>query len=294
MNYSLILTTQTGGDELKRLFCLATGFLSRYRTVCHQDTKARKKINLNFVSLCLCGGFLFLAASSAFAADLVLPRLDVGVTPAQSPQEVALSVQILILLTILTLAPSLMIMVTAFVRVSIIFAFMKQALNAQGMPPNQVIMGLALFVTFYIMAPTISEINKNAYQPYIKGELNFEEGLSEAAKPIRKFMFRQTREKDIDLFMSLSKLPQPKNRDDVPTYTLIPAFMISEIMTAFQMGILLFVPFLVIDMVVASVLMSMGMIMLPPVMVSMPFKILLFVMVDGWHLLTKSVILSFH
>lgn len=245
---------------------------------------------------CLTTGFLLfsLTASSAFAADLVLPRIDIGVTPAQSPQEVALGIQILILLTILTLAPSLMIMLTSFVRVSIIFAFMKQALNAQGMPPNQVTMGLALFVTFYIMAPTVSEINKNAYQPYIKGELNFEEGLSEAVKPIRKFMFRQTREKDIDLFMGLSKLPQPKNRDDVPTYTLIPAFMISEIMTAFQMGILLFVPFLVIDMVVSSVLMSMGMIMLPPVMVSMPFKILLFVMVDGWHLLTKSVILSFH
>lgn len=239
--------------------------------------------------------FLFsLVASPAFAADIVLPRIDIGVTPAKSPQEVALAIQILLLLTILTIAPSLVIMLTSFVRVSIVFAFMKQALNAQGMPPNQVMMGLALFITFYIMSPTIAEINKNAYQPYLKGDLKLETAISEAAKPLRAFMFRQTREKDIDLFMSLSKLPQPKNRTEVPTYTLIPAFMISEILTAFQMGILLFIPFLVIDMVVASVLMSMGMIMLPPAMVSMPFKILLFVMVDGWHLLTKSVILSFH
>ncbi|MDI6793668.1 MAG: flagellar type III secretion system pore protein FliP [bacterium] len=223
-----------------------------------------------------------------------IPKIGFDITEAKNPKEVALTLQILFLLTILSLVPSILIMFTSFVRVVIVLSFVKRALATQEMPPQQVIVGLALFLTFFIMAPTISTIYSTAVQPYLDGKITAGEGLDKVQSPVREFMFKQTRERDIDLFLNLNKLPRPKNRDDVPTYVLAPSFMISELTTAFQMGILLFIPFIVIDMVVASVLMSMGMIMLPPVMISMPFKILLFVMVDGWHLITRSLVLSFH
>ncbi|MEW5766763.1 MAG: flagellar type III secretion system pore protein FliP [bacterium] len=223
-----------------------------------------------------------------------IPKIGLDITEAKNPKDVALTLQILFLLTILSLVPSILIMLTSFVRVVIVFSFIKRALATQEMPPQQVIVGLALFLTFFIMAPTISTIHSNAIKPYLDGKITVGEGISKAEAPLREFMFKQTRERDIDLFLDISKLPRPKNRDEVPTYILMPSFMISELTTAFQMGILLFIPFIVIDMVVASVLMSMGMIMLPPVMISMPFKILLFIIVDGWHLITRSVILSFH
>lgn len=248
-----------------------------------------------YIIFVLITSFLIFYFKPAFSeTPIPIPKIDIGITEAKGPKEVSLALQILFLLTILTLVPSIIIMLTSFIRVMVVLAFVSRALATQDMPPHQIIVALALFLTFFIMAPTINKINKEAVQPYLQGKLTPAEALSEAAKPIREFMFRCTREKDIALFMKMGNLGRPANREDVPTYTLIPAFMISELTTAFRMGILLFVPFLVLDMVVASTLMSMGMIMLPPVMVSLPFKILLFVLVDGWHLVTRSLILSYH
>lgn len=237
-----------------------------------------------------------LSAYDVFAQNLPLPipKINIGIEEAKKPTEVVLALQILFLLTILTLIPSIIMMMTSFIRVIIVLSFVKQALATQQAPPQQIITGLALFLTFFIMAPTLTQVNNVALQPFLAGKMTPTEAIDKAAVPFRDFMFKQTRKKDIDLFLGMSKLPRPKTRADVPTYVLIPAFMVSELTTAFQMGIALFIPFLVIDMIVASVLMSMGMIMLPPVMISLPFKILLFVMVDGWNLLVKSLVLSFH
>nr|WP_245523148.1 flagellar type III secretion system pore protein FliP [Thermosediminibacter oceani] len=217
------------------------------------------------------------------------------VRSARNPQETALSLQVLLILTILTLAPSILIMMTSFIRIVIVFSFVRSGLGTQQIPPNQVLIGLALFITFFVMAPVFDDINKNAIQPYMREEITTQEALQLAQKPLRDFMFRQTREKDLALFLYHAKLQnQVRTLDDVPTYVLIPAFIISELKTAFQMGFIIFVPFLVIDMIVASTLMSMGMLMLPPVMISLPFKILLFVMVDGWNLVVSSLLSSFH
>ncbi len=237
-----------------------------------------------------------LCAYDVFAQNLPvpIPKINIGIEEATKPTEVALALQILFLLTVLTLVPSIIMMMTSFIRVIIVLSFVKQALATQQAPPQQVITGLALFLTFFIMAPTLTQVNNVALQPYLSGKMAPAQAIEKASVPFREFMFKQTREKDIDLFLGLSKLPRPKTHKDIPTYVLIPAFMISELTTAFQMGIALFIPFLVIDMIVASVLMSMGMIMLPPVMISLPFKILLFVIVDGWNLLVRSLVLSFH
>jgi flagellar biosynthetic protein FliP len=237
-----------------------------------------------------------LCAHDVLAQNLPIPipKINIGIEEATKPTEVALALQILFLLTILTLVPSIIMMMTSFIRVIIVLSFVKQALATQQAPPQQIITGLALFLTFFIMAPTLVKVNNVALQPYLAGKLTPTQAIEKASVPLREFMFKQTREKDLDLFLTMSKLPRPKNRADVPTHVLIPAFMVSELTSAFQMGIALFIPFLVIDMIVASVLMSMGMIMLPPVMISLPFKILLFVMVDGWNLLVRSLVLSFH
>jgi flagellar biosynthetic protein FliP len=184
-------------------------------------------------------------------------------------------------------------MVTAFTRIVIVLSFVRSALAVPQVPPNQVLIGLAMFMTFFVMAPTWNQINQQALQPYLNGDIDQQTAYEVGIKPLRQFLFRQTRERDLALFIHLSDLPRPENRDDVPTYVLIPAFVISELKTAFQMGILIFVPFLVIDMVVASALMSMGMMMLPPSIISLPFKLLLFVMVDGWHLIVRSLLMSF-
>ena len=205
----------------------------------------------------------------------------------------AVSLQVLFLLTILTLAPAIIMMMTAFTRVVIVLDFVKRALSLQQMPPNQVIVGLSIFLTFFIMAPTFSKINDEALQPYLKGAIDNEAFFNRGVEPLRSFMFRQTREKDIALFIKLAKLPKPKAQKDVPTYCLIPAFMISELRRAFEIGIYIFIPFIVIDMIVASALMAMGMIMLPPVMISLPFKIILFILVDGWNLLVYELVRSF-
>ena len=203
------------------------------------------------------------------------------------------AIRIMLLLTILTLAPSILIMITSFTRIVIVFFFLRQALALQQTPPNQVLVGLSLFLTIYIMGPTLQDVYKNAYKPYSEAKLNEEGFIGEAIKPFRKFMFAQVREKELALFVKLSKSPRPKNKDDVSVFTLIPAFMVSEIKTAFEIGFVLYMPFLVIDVVIASVLMSMGMLMVPPIMISLPFKLVVFVAADGWTLLINSLVRSF-
>jgi len=225
----------------------------------------------------------------------VIPFIDLTVRNPQGGQEVAFSLQILLLLTVLSLAPSIIILMTSFLRVSIVLDFIKRALSLQQVPPNQVLMGIALFLTVFIMWPTFSAIYANSVQPLAAGELSVENAYREAEAPLRNFMYRQMSGKpeNIRLFMSMRGLDRPNTLADVPTYVLIPAFILHELTVAFKIGILLFIPFIVIDMVVASALMSMGMIMLPPVMISMPFKLILFVLVDGWGLLTDQIVRSF-
>jgi flagellar biosynthetic protein FliP len=210
-----------------------------------------------------------------------------------SPENVSTSVKMLLLLTVLTLAPSILILMTSFTRIVIVLSFVRTALATQQMPPNQVLIGLSLFLTFFIMAPTFQEVNEQALTPLFNEEISLEEAYEKASLPFKEFMSAHTRQKDLALFLEYSQAETPKSIEDIPLTTLVPAFAISEIKTAFQIGFMIFIPFLVIDMVVASVLMSMGMMMLPPVMISLPFKILLFVLVDGWYLLVKSLLESF-
>ncbi|HZG61080.1 MAG TPA: flagellar type III secretion system pore protein FliP [Anoxybacillus sp.] len=210
-----------------------------------------------------------------------------------APENVSTSVKLLLLLTILSIAPSILMMMTSFARIIIVLSFVRTSLGTQQMPPNQVLVGLALFLTFFIMAPTFKEVNDQALQPLFEEKINLEQAYERASIPLKEFMSKHTRQKDLALFLKYSGAEKPKSVEDIPLTTLVPAFVISEIKTAFQMGFMIFIPFLVIDMVVASVLMSMGMMMLPPVMISLPFKILLFVLVDGWYLVVKSLLESF-
>jgi len=203
------------------------------------------------------------------------------------------AIQIFILLTVLSLAPAIMIMVTSFTRISVVFFFLRQALGTQNVPSNQLLAGMAMIMTFFIMAPTFREIKTQAYEPMRNGELTLEQALDASTPPLKRFMLQHTREKDLALFVKLSGGPKPATRLDVPLEVLTPAFIISELKTAFEIGFLIFVPFLIVDIVVASILLAMGMMMLPPVLISLPFKILLFVMVDGWHLLVGSMMQSF-
>jgi len=234
-----------------------------------------------------------LAAGAAWAEPIALPTISVGVGKVTQPGDVSTILQIFFLMTILSLAPGLLIMTTSFTRTVVVLSFLRNAIGAQQAPSNQIIIGLSMFLTFFIMAPVWQQINTQALQPYKAGTITQEAAFKKAVAPVRKFMFSQVREKDLALFLSLSKMPKPRNTDDVPTVTLIPAFMVSELRTAFQIGFLIYIPFLIVDMVVASVLMSMGMMMLPPVMISLPFKILLFVLVDGWGLMIGSLVKSF-
>ncbi len=222
-----------------------------------------------------------------------IPSLTLSMGDAKQPNEVAMVFQVLFLITILALAPSILIMLTSFVRIVIVFSFLRRALGTQTMPPDQVMIGLALFLTFFIMTPVFSEINETAIQPYLAEEVDFREGVSRALEPVRTFMLRQVNEKDLALFVQISNKPSPRNVDDLGMEILLPAFVTGELRTAFIIGFILYVPFLVIDMVVASVLLSMGMMMLPPVMISLPFKIILFVLIDGWHLIIKQLVVSF-
>ncbi|HEX3011064.1 MAG TPA: flagellar type III secretion system pore protein FliP [Syntrophomonadaceae bacterium] len=233
-------------------------------------------------------------AGPVSAADLQLPsvNLQVGGTQGNS-QNLSSTLELIILLTVLSLAPAILILLTSFTRIIVVLSFVRSSLGTQQMPPNQILIGLALFLTFFVMAPTFQEINRDALQPYMKGTITQQKAYSIGIKPLRSFMIKQTREKDLALFVKMSKMKRPRNFNDIPNYVLIPAFVISELKTAFQIGFIIFVPFLVIDMVVASALMSMGMMMLPPMMISLPFKILLFVLVDGWNLVIQSLITSF-
>jgi flagellar biosynthetic protein FliP len=244
-------------------------------------------------SLRLVAAAAMLSPATAWAASSV-PTLSLGISQATGPQQVSTTLQILFLLTVLSLAPSILLMTTAFIRVVIVLSFVRQAMGTQQMPPNQVIIGLALFLTFFIMSPVFQQVNDSALQPYLKNQLGQEQALELAVKPMREFMFAQVKEKDLALLMNIAKNPAPTNQNDVPTMTLIPAFMLSELSRAFQIGFMIFLPFLVVDMVVASVLMSMGMMMLPPVIISLPFKLLLFILVDGWGLVVGSLVQSFN
>ncbi len=212
---------------------------------------------------------------------------------AKSPGEVSVVLQIFALLTVLSLAPAILIMLTSFTRIAIVLSLLRQAMGTHQMPPNQIILGLSMFLTFFIMTPVWQDINKQALQPYLEKKITQKQALEKASQPIRKFMFKQTREKDLALLVSIADIKRPKTANEVPTSVLIPSFIISELKTAFQIGFLLYVPFLIIDIVVASVLLSMGMMMLPPIMVSLPFKLMLFVLVDGWYLIVGSLVKSF-
>lgn len=222
-----------------------------------------------------------------------VPTMKFGLEQADSPQKVSVLIQILLLLTVLSLAPAILLMMTSFTRLAVVFSFLKHAMGTQQMPPNQIVIGLSIFLTFFIMAPVWNQINEQAFKPYMEDQITQDQALDQALIPVREFMFKQTREKDLSLFVSISKMERPQTREDIPTTVLVPAFMISELKTAFQIGFILYIPFLIIDMVVASVLLSMGMMMLPPVMVSLPFKLLLFVLVDGWYLVVGSMVRSF-
>ena len=215
----------------------------------------------------------------------------VGIEP-QQPQDVDVAIKVLFTITLLTLAPSIILLMTCFTRIVIVLSFVRSALSLQGTPANQIIIGLALFITYFIMAPVWEKIDTNALQPYMAKTISSSQALDEAAKPIREFMLRQARPKDVELFAAIAKLG-PTSPDQLPLKVVIPGFIISELRTAFQMGFLLFVPFILIDLVVATVLMSMGMMMMPPATISLPLKILLFVLVDGWELVVRSLVLSF-
>jgi len=236
-------------------------------------------------------GILFFTALAQ--AQVTLPQLNLGFKTTENPQEVVNVIKIVMIMTVLTLAPAILIMMTSFTRIIIVLSFLRQAMGVQQMPPNQLLVGLALFLTFFIMGPAFTEMNQKGIQPYIAGKITQEKALEETLTPLRKFMFNQTRPQDLSLFVRLGKIETPKNLAEVPTMVLVPAFVISELKTSFQIGFILFLPFLVIDMVAASVLMAMGMMMLPPVVISLPLKVMLFVLVDGWSLIIGSMVSSF-
>jgi len=249
-----------------------------------------------FISLALLSSLLLPRAAFAQAKQVggvTLPTLSLGFTSTDKPEDVVGVIKIIILLTVLTLAPAIIIMMTSFTRIVVVLAFIRQALGTPQMPPNQLIIGLALFLTFFVMSPFLGDINSKALQPYLKGTVTQEQAFDEVMKPLRKFMFAQTRDSDLKLFLGMGNVVQPKTRADVPSLVLIPAFVTSELKTAFEIGFIIYLPFLIIDMVVASVLMAMGMMMVPPVVVSLPFKLMVFVLVDGWQLIIGSLVKSF-
>lgn len=226
-------------------------------------------------------------------AQSTAPAINISIGESGEPVKVATSIKILLLLTVLSLAPSIFISLTSFVRIIVVFHFLRQAMGTQTMPPNQVLAGIAMFMTFFIMAPVFSKIYEESFLPLSQEKISAQEAYDKAIVPLRTFMVAQTREKDLALFVDMAKIDTPETINDVPTFAIIPAFLISEMRTAFTIGFLIYVPFLVLDMVIASVLMSMGMMMLPPIMISLPFKLMLFVLVDGWYLIVGSMMKSF-
>jgi flagellar biosynthesis protein FliP len=252
--------------------------------------KINKRL-LGLLLLCLVLGLVQMPEAHAQLAGL--PTLDIQLKQSNNPEDISKGLQILILMTVLTLAPSLLILTTAFTRITIVLSLVRHAMGSPTMPPNQVIIGLSLILTFFVMAPTFNEMNQKALQPYFANKITQKQALDGSLSPLRRFMFRQVHKKDIALFVKLSKIKAPKTTNDVPTYVLLPAFVISELKTAFQLGFVVFLPFLIIDVVVSSILVSMGMMFLPPASVATPFKLVLFVLVDGWHLISEALVLGF-
>ncbi len=238
--------------------------------------------------------FILFPCCVSFADTIPVPSIQLGFADSSQPEEVATTLKIVFMLTILALAPSILILMTSFTRIMIVFSFLRHAMHTQQMPSNQILVGLSLFMTFCIMTPVWNNINESAVKPYMEERISFQEAVTEATVPLREFMLKQTREKDLALMLSLTKEQRPRTPADLPFSAVVPAFVISEVTTAFSMGFIIFLPFLIIDMVVACTLLSMGMMMLPPVMVSLPFKLLLFVLADGWNLVVGSIVKSFH
>jgi flagellar biosynthesis protein FliP len=249
-----------------------------------------QKKHWSLLILCMLAGVL---VGEVALAQVTLPSVNLGFKTVDDPKELVTSLKILLMLTILTLAPAILILMTSFTRIIIVLSFVRQALGTQNMPPNQMLVGLALFISLFIMSPFLSRINNEAVQPYLNNQIKQDEAIEKALAPLRHFMFNQTRDQDLSLFVNLSRMNKPNTRADVPTHVLVPAFIVSELKTAFQIGFVIYLPFLVIDMIAASVLMAMGMMMLPPVIISLPFKIMLFVLVDGWTLIVGSLVKSF-
>ena len=235
---------------------------------------------------------VLLTASAAQAQ--AIPKLSVEIGDAETPGDLSVTLQIVLLMTVLTLAPSIILMVTSFIRLVVVLGFLRQAMGTQQLPPNQLLLSLALILTFFIVSPMVNQAYNDGLKPYLAEEISKEEAFDKGIKPFKEFMLTQTREKDLALFVNISGMERPESPDDIPLHVLIPGFVLSELRTGFQIAFLVFVPFLIIDMIVASVLMSMGMMMLPPMIVALPFKILLFVLVDGWYLLVKSLVESFN
>ncbi|EAH7187100.1 flagellar type III secretion system pore protein FliP [Campylobacter lari] len=236
---------------------------------------------------------LFLSSLALLGAEATIPTVNLSLSAPNSPQQLVTTLNIVIVLTILALAPTIVFVMTSFLRLVVVFSFLRTALGTQTMPPNTILVTLALILTFFIMEPVATKSYNEGIKPYIAEQIGYEEAFAKSVKPFKDFMLKNTREKDLALFYRIRNLENPKTIDDVPLTVLVPAFMISELKTAFEIGFLLFLPFLVIDMVVSSVLMAMGMMMLPPVMISMPFKLLIFVLVDGWNLLIQNLVKSF-
>jgi len=255
----------------------------------------KSKLKLRGLQVLIVVLFITLFSSNVYAEPTFPFKLGWSVEPAETPQEVSSSIQILLILTVLSLAPSILIMMTSFTRITIVLSFLRNALGTQQMPPNQVLIGLALFLTLFIMTPVINDINTQAYRPYVNEEITQEQAIENSSRVIKSFMLKQfgNSEKELAFFVSLANIKTPTNPMDLPLTVIIPAFLINELTIAFKIGFLIYIPFLIIDMVVSSTLMSMGMMMLPPIMISLPFKILLFVMVDGWNLITKTLVTSF-
>ncbi len=253
-------------------------------------------MNKNFAILILLTLFVFSEVGFAQQSNptVPVPKIGIDIGTSDKPEDLSVSLQIILLLTILTLAPSILIMTTAYLRIIIVFHFVRNALGTMQMPPSQLLAGIAMFVTFFIMAPTWGEINDNAIKPYMDNKITVDVAYEKAIGPIRTFMYKNTKQQDIELFINLANMPKPATRNDIPTYVLIPSFVLSELRTGFIMGFFVFIPFLMVDMIVSSILMSMGMMMLPPMLISLPFKILLFILVDGWNLIIGSLVRSFN
>ncbi len=256
-----------------------------------KDTKAHTRFK--FIGLLSLFVLTWLTLSAMWPAISSAQGFPFDIDKATAPANISVSLQIIFLLTILSLAPSILIMMTAFTRIIVVFSFLRHAMGTQQMPPNQLLIGIALFLTLFIMAPVWDQVNTEALQPYLNEEISQSEAMAVGMGPIRNFMLKHTREKDLALFVHLAKMEKPKNSDEIPARIIIPAFVISELRISFQIGFLLYLPFIVLDMIVASLLMSMGMLMLPPIMISLPFKILMFVLVDGWYLLIDSLMGGF-